>query len=154
MQFYKAVRNKLCSVWRDERGAYLAFTVVAMPLVLTLMGLVIDGGLMFRSQRRAIALTSAAAHVGAQQIDETFFIATNQVRLDYGGAARAANEFLTRNAPDYIRPAGVSVWGDQVRVSAVAEIPTYFLRIFGIGTVRVSVSALARPQHGIEELGQ
>ncbi len=149
--------KRLCRVLdaiRDERGAYLAFTVVALPLALTLLGLVIDGGLMFRAQRRAIALTSAAAHVGAQQIDEDWFRATNQVRLDGGRAAQAASDFLARNATEDIRLDGIAVWGDQVRVSAVADIPTYFMRIFGIARVRFQTSAAARPEHGIEELGQ
>ena len=149
----KRLRQLLDAI-RDERGAYLAFTVVAMPLALTLLGLVIDGGMMFRAQRRAIALTSAAAHVGAQQIDADYFSATNQVRLDGGRAAQAANDFLTRNAPDTVRPAGVGVWDDQVRVTAVADIPTYFLRLFGIASVRVTISSVARPQFGIDELGQ
>ena len=137
-----------------ERGSFLTITALALPLAITLLGLVIDGGLMFRAERRALALSAAAAHVGAQQIDQTWFIATNRVRLDAGAAAAAANDFLTRNAPAYVHPAGVSVWSDEVRVNAVAELPTYFLRLFGIATIRINVSSVARPQYGIEELGQ
>ena len=147
------IRTFLNGWARDERGAYIALTVVGLPLVMVLMGLVVDGGLMFRSERRAVALTSAAAHVAAQQIDENFFVGTNEVLVNPGAAVRAATSMFAY-APADLKLERVQVSGNRVTVRAIISYPTVFMRIMGLPTIKLRIESSAEPKYGIESMGQ
>ena len=137
----------------DERGTYVALTAVGLPLAIVLIGLVVDGGLMFRAERRSIALTSAAAHAAAQQIDEELFKGTNQVMLNPGEAVGAASSMFAY-APAYVSLEQVQVSGNRVTVRSRVSYSTLFLRIVGIPTIQLNLASSAEPQYGIESLGQ
>ena len=145
--------RRILNVVRDERGAYLALTVVGLPLAMVLVGLVVDGGLMFRAERRAVALTSAAAHAGAQQIDRDLFKATNQVLVEPGAATGAARSMFAY-APTDVQLDQVQVSGNRVTVRATVSYATVFLRIMGVPTIRLQISSSAEPEYGIESRGQ
>jgi Flp pilus assembly protein TadG len=138
---------------QDERGAYVALTVVGLPLALVLVGLVVDGGLMFRSERRAVALTSAAAHAAAQQIDADLFKGTNLVTVNPGAAVGAAKSMFAY-APVDLKLEQVQVSGNYVTVHAMVSYSTIFLRVLGVPTINLRIASSAQPQYGIESLGQ
>ena len=108
---------------------------------------------MFRSERRAVALTSAAAHAAAQQIDADLFKGTNLVMVNPGAAVGAAKSMFAY-APADVKLDQVQVSGNYVTVRAMVSYPTIFLRVLGVSTINLRIQSSAEPQYGIESLGQ
>jgi len=139
---------------RGEKGQYMIYMALLLPLVAVALGLVIDGGLMFRNWRLGRSVVAAAAHAAAQQIDRDHFLRTNQVQLDSSAAQAAAEAYAATNSGGLIRVRRVAVWADRVTVEGEGEFPTIFMRIFGVTSVRLRMSASAAPRYGIEASGQ
>jgi len=65
----------------SECGQYLVQTVILLPMMMILVGLVVDGGWMYWQYRRAEIAVNAAAQAASHAIDVEYFRETNQVRL-------------------------------------------------------------------------
>ena len=120
-----------------------------LPLFLSIVGLAIDGGIVFGARRELQNVADSAARAGAMQIDP-------------GATARAvgAPSCSTRRPRGGWRPSmqkpgselevRIEVDPSRVRVEAARDAPTSFLRLIGIGTVQVSAATTAEVRHGIE----
>ncbi len=139
---------------RDERGSLLVQTVILLPVMLLLIGLVLDGGWMYWQYRRAEVTVNAAAQAASHAIDINYFRATNQVRLSQGEAAAVAGDFIQLNRRGMMTLTGVRVSRDQITVNATAQIPTIFFRLAGIPLLTVRVQGTAYPAFGINREGQ
>ena len=139
---------------RDQRGSFLIQTVILFPLMMLLIGLVLDGGWMYWQYRRAEVMVNAAAQAASHAIDINHFRTTDQVRLHNGQAAAVANDFINLNRRGQITVTGIRVSPDQIIVNATAKIPTIFFRLAGIRSLSMSVEGKAYPAFGINHEGQ
>ncbi len=79
-----------------QRGQLIVWTAVMLPLFLSIVGLAIDGGLVFAARRELQNAADAAARAGAMQIDEGVYRESSgaTVALDRGRARAIAAEYL------------------------------------------------------------
>lgn len=140
--------------YKDTRGQFLVQFVILFPLMLLLIGLVLDGGWMYWQYRRAAVMVNAAAQAASHAIDINHFRATDQVRLDRAEAVAVAYDFINLNRRGNITVTGMRLGRDEIAVNATARIPTIFFRLAGIPFFDVRVNGTAYPAFGINFEGQ
>ena len=138
----------------DQKGQYLVQTVILLPMLMILVGLVLDGGWMYWQYRRAEITVNAAAQAASHAVDVAYFRQTNQVRLDSGEAWNAASGFVNINQRGQMQLTGIYVGSNQVVVDANAQVQTIFLRLAGISSFSMRVEGRAYPAFGINTEGQ
>jgi uncharacterized membrane protein len=132
----------------EERGQVMVFAAILMTGLVSVVGLVTDGGIVFSQRRDLQNAADAAALAGAMQIDEDAYRASGQVVLDERAAREAATQYLEGEGDlDY----SVQVSPEGVQVSVSRQASTSFLRLVGINGVDISASSAAAPRHGIAE---
>ena len=130
--------------FRRDRGSATLWMVFGTTIVLSVAGLVFDGGALISAKRDAINDAEEAARAGAQAIDVSSVLAGSGPRLDPAAATARANEFLTANGWDGSATADLA----SVTVTVTRHQPMTFLQTFGIGERTVEGTATARPQQG------
>jgi len=143
-----------CKIQHDEQGQYLVQTVFLLPMMMILVGLVLDGGWMYWQYRRAEIAVNAAAQAASHAIDVEYFRETNQVRLDAGEAWSAASGFVNINQRGQMQVTGIFIGNNQVIVNANAQVQTIFFRLAGISSLSMRVEGRAYPAFGINVEGQ
>lgn len=134
---------------RLERGYAMVWTAAMLPFLLIVVGLTVDGGVMFDGQRDLQNIADAAARAGAMQIDQNVYRQTNgaSVVLDQNAARDAAAQSVAGEG-------GVqgTITADSQRVTVKVErdVPTSFMQIAGIKTVHLTAIAPAEVRYGIE----
>lgn len=139
------------NVIRFERGQAIVWVAVMFPLFLSIVGLAIDGGIVFDARREMQNVADGAARAGAMQIDQQVYRASSgaTVVLDQNSAQAIAASYVASQGHD-LSPS-VSTQPGRVVVSVSRSVPTSFLRIVGFSSVRVSATATAEIQHGITQ---
>lgn len=133
-----------------DEGQVLVMVALMMVGVVSVVGLVSDGGLVFAQRRDLQNVADAAAAAGAMQIDEAVYRSTGDVVLDEQLARDAAVLYLdAEDGLDYV----VNVLPDRVEVAVSRQATTGFLRVIGIDGIEVSASASAEPRYGVESAG-
>lgn len=135
---------------QDERGQVLVSVALLLVGVIALVGLTVDGGLVFTQRRDLQGLADAAALAGAMQIDEAAYRAGGVVELDTEAASDAAAGYLSGHGVEYIVDAGAN----HVEVAVTRPAKTTFLRILGIEAISISAEGMAEPRYGIAEAGE
>lgn len=132
---------------RAEEGQVLVMAALMMLGVISVVGLVADGGLVFAQRRDLQNVADAAAAAGAMQIDEAAYRSTGTVLLDEQQARGAAASYLEAEGDlDYT----VSVLPDRIEIAVSRHASTGFLRVIGIDGIAVTASASAAPRYGVE----
>lgn len=98
---------------RRDRGYVTLFTLGVSMAMVSLVGLVLDGGRAQRAQSDLFGTAAAAARAGAQQLDAVAAV-DGAVQLDPEAAATAARDFLTTQGVT----GRVTVDGAQITVEA------------------------------------
>lgn len=129
-------------------GQALVWLAVALPFLLAIVGLAIDGATVFAARRACQAAADGAARAGALEIDQDRYRRTDggEVFLDPGAARAAA---LAALAAEGWRDATVDALPQGVRAQTAELVPLSFLRILHLGPVQVVAIAYAQPYHGI-----
>ena len=133
-----------------HRGQAIVWTAVMLPLFLAVVGLAVDGGLVFSARRELQNVADSAARAGAQQIDVRAYRESRgrTVVLDEPAAHRVAAEAAARQGTS--RDIRIEVEPSRVQVDVSRDAPTSFLRVVGVDSVRVTAAATAEVRHGIE----
>jgi len=133
-----------------QRGQLIIWTAVMLPLFLSIVGLAIDGGLVFAARRELQNAADAAARAGAMQIDEGVYRESSgaTVALDRGRARAIAAEYLAGRGTSL--EASIKVEPERLVVQVSREVPTSFVRLVGIRSVPIAASASGEARHGIE----
>jgi Flp pilus assembly protein TadG len=139
---------------QSESGQVLVQTVILLPMMMILVGLVLDGGWMYWQYRRSEIAVNTAAQAASHAIDVDYFRETNQVRLDQGAAWDAASGFLNINQRGQMQVSGIFIGNNQVVVDANAQAQTIFFRLAGISTLSMRVQGRAYPAFGINRENQ
>ena len=149
-QVTKTPQRRFDFLLAHDAGQAIVWVAVMLPLFLAVIGLSIDGGLVFDARRELQNVVDAAARAGAMQIDERVYRESfgQRVVLDPGAAQAAAIDYIGMQ-PGHLS-AFVSAEPQGVRVDAARDVPTSFLRLVGIETARVTATAVAEVRHGIE----
>ena len=136
---------------RRLRGTALVWVAVMMPLFCAIVGLAIDGGLVFKEQRQLQDTADAAARVGAMQLDQQVYRQSNgaTVALDPSQARQVAAQYVAAQAPGVTGQVAADT--RQVVVALHEQVPTGFLRIVGIDNVPIKAVAPARLRSGITQ---
>jgi hypothetical protein len=116
-----------------DRGSVTLFAVVFALALLTMAGLVIDGGAKLTGQRRANNVAEQAARAGAQAADEAA-LRSGRTTLDAALARRTALAYI--DAAGYSGGA-VTVSGNGVDVRVSLTTPTTILGILGVHSLTV-----------------
>lgn len=139
---------------KANHGQIAVMFALLLPVLLGVVGLVVDGGLAMIQYRRGQVTVDSAALAAATQLDEDGFIASNIVELASSDAYLAALRYADENGQGYVSITGINISGTQVAVFGTVTSPTIFMRIFGIGQVRMHLSATSELKYGITEEGQ
>jgi hypothetical protein len=144
-----------------QSGQALLFLTLTVPLVVSMAGLAIDGGVLLTSHRQLQSVVDAAARAGATRLDMARFRASAgaDIQLDPVVADQTARDYIDRalsdgpqawsGAPDE----QVDVGPRRVHVRIQTNFQTAFLRIVRIDQVPVEASAFADIQFGIHDGG-
>jgi Flp pilus assembly protein TadG len=152
-RFSVRLKQYLRRLHHDERGQYLVQFVIIFPIMLILVGLVIDGGLMYWQYRRAEIAVESAAQAASHEIDVDHYRTSNEVVLS-PQASVVAHQIAAANTSGQMIVDGVTVAPRQITVHATAHIQTFFFRIFGIASLSMQMQASAYPAFGINGEGQ
>ncbi len=125
------------------------FFVVMLPLFLAVAGLALDASNLFVQRTQLQAIADAAARAGAIQVDEAslYSRADGVVRLDPTAAREAAMYYAMYNGA---LAEDVQADESSVYVRMSRQVPTVFLRIVRITTMRIQAEATARPRYGVD----
>ena len=116
--------------------------------LVSVVGLVTDGGTVFAARRDLQNAADAAALAGAMQIDLEAYRAEGLVVLDVDAAEAAAAEYLQgEEGMQY----SIQVTEQSIDVSVSRIAGTSFLQLVGVEGVEISASSTASPRHGIAE---
>ena len=137
-----------------NHGQIAVMFALLLPVLLGVVGLVVDGGLAMIQYRRGQVTVDSAALAAAAQLDEDGFIASNVVELASSDAYLAALRYAAENGQGHVSITGINISGTQVTVFGTVTTPTIFMRIFGIGQVRMHLFATSELKYGITEEGQ
>lgn len=150
MRRVRAALRRLPSQRAAESGQAIVWAAVMLPLFLSVVGLAIDAGIVFSARRELQNVADSAARAGAMQVDERAYRASSgaSVVLDQSAAQQLAAEYAASQGRGLAATVGVEP--QRVVVSVSREVPTGFLRLVGIATVRVSATAPAELRYGIE----
>jgi Flp pilus assembly protein TadG len=135
---------------RAEAGQALVYVAVMLPLFFSIVGLAVDGGVVWGARRELQNIADAAARAGAMQIDLAAYrqSAGEVIVLDPASAQETAAGYLA-GIPDLT--AEVKADQRRVTVSVSRDVPLSFLRIAGFQSVRIGAVAPAGVRHGIEQ---
>lgn len=134
-----------------KSGQAIVWVAVMMPFFLSVVGLAIDGGIVFSARRELQNVADSAARAGAMQIDQRVYRDSSgaTIALDASAARQVAGEYLASQGSGLA--AMVTAEPRRVVVQVSRGVPTGFLRLVGIDTVRISAVALADVRFGIDQ---
>jgi hypothetical protein len=121
---------------RREDAQATVLTLVFLVVLLGMAALVLDIGSWYRADRAAQSTADAAALAGAQALPE-----------DAAEAKTLAQEYATKNGGFGSGGATISskiVSNDTITVSVKRPAPGFFAKLFGVNSVTVGATAVAR----------
>jgi hypothetical protein len=121
---------------RREDAQATVLTLVFLVVLLGMAALVLDIGSWYRADRAAQSTADAAALAGAQALPE-----------DAAEAKTLAQEYATKNGGFGSGGATISskiVSNDTITVSVKRSAPGFFAKLFGVNSVTVGATAVAR----------
>ena len=130
---------------RRDEGSATAFTVVIVPALLLVAGLVLDLGLAMNARVRALAVAEEAARAGAGALDPVQLRHGDHPTLDPVRAQAAARSYLAEVGDDGAVTATTGLVTVTVKVQQRAEL----LRLIGITSFKIAGTATAVPATSI-----
>jgi uncharacterized membrane protein len=129
-------------------GNVLVWTAAMLPFYASVVGLALDGAVVFATRRELQNVADGVAQTAVTQIDTGLYERTGAVALDRPAAIRAGAEHVAARRPGVAWTLEPTAQGVVVEVGD--EAPLTFLRILGWRTVYLTARAPAELRHGIE----
>lgn len=139
-------RRNGVKILSDERGQALVLTALCMAVLLGALALAIDVGLLFRAKRNMQIAADAAATAGA--LDYLYNGSVSSAK-SAAKAAAAANGVSDGTGGAQVTPSMPPIDGPNTGNTSFMEVqvstsnPTFFMKIFNIGSVTVAARAVA-----------
>jgi Flp pilus assembly protein TadG len=132
-------------VTRDQRGQTTILVVGIVVLVMSVIGLAVDGTRAFLYRRALQSAADAAALAGAGEIARDSYYASRgrTIEIEPHSARNAAERWLDLRSLSV--ETAVASSPTEVTVALRGEIPTLFLRLIGITSVPVGAEAASSP---------
>ena len=145
--------NYFCSYFKNETATVLITVAILMPLFLLITGMTVDIGraLVYKEEINKACMISAEE--AAKEIEVLTAQQSGYSRLDKGRAEEIAAEYFDRN---YLQKSGCSIKDfscsvfdessnpKYLQVICRGEVECYFLKMFGIGSIKINTAANAR----------
>lgn len=127
----------------------LVWFILMVPLFLAIVGLAIDGGLVFAARRELQNSADAAARAGGAEVDLERLRGSDgtEVTLDTRLATAAASGYVSGQG---VEGASIGASPGGITVTLRRQVPLSFLRLVGLGTVTIEATASAAPFYGID----
>lgn len=130
----------------DERGAAAVWTlIIASTAFVALLGLVGGGGELVNDHVAAKRAAEQAARAGADELSQAAVVHDSTDRVNVGDAIARAKQVLQQSGWS----GTVQVNGSEVTVTATGTREPQFLRLLGVGVVRIqetgSANAISTP---------
>lgn len=133
-----ALRRYILRVRDDERGAITPMMLMFVPMLMIIVGLVVDGAGKIQANDEAQMIASGASRAAANALASQV-IANGSLLLDTRAARNAAM--------DYVQAAGmtgtVDVIGGRIVVNVQTEYATKFISVLGINALSAEATATA-----------
>lgn len=121
----------------DERGSLTTYFVSAVPAVILLTGLVVDGSGQIRTMQQANDISAETARYAGQSIDIGCATLGAEVGISPSGAKLAAQRFIEHNPAD-VELRSVTLEGEHtVVVQTTMTYDPVFLGLFGVDDTTV-----------------
>lgn len=135
----------------DHPGTAIVWVALMLPMLLSIVGVSIDAGLALNTRRQLQDTADSAARAAAEQIDLTAYRASSggTVVLDSSKARDVANSYLNSLPPGTV--SAVKIEQQRAVVQLTREIPTTFLKVAHIDSVRITAVAPATVRYGIQQ---
>jgi len=124
-----------------ERGALSLMFVILFVALVTLAGIVVDGGAKLTADENAVALAQEAARAGAMIVDQSAAYSSGSFVVSQQQALAAARSYLIGAGYDRysVAPGG----SRAIRVSVTITEPTRFLALIGVDSFTCTGTATA-----------
>ena len=127
---------------KDERGQSLVLITLCMTCLAGILGLAVDGGLLFRAKRITQTAADSAAIAGSAELRYGSVTAVAKAASGQNGVTDGSNGgTVTVNNPPQSGPHNGN--SSYVEVIASQSVPTIFMALFNQATVTVSSRAVA-----------
>jgi Flp pilus assembly protein TadG len=127
---------------RDERGQTLVITAMALTCLLGMAGFSVDVGLMFRAKRMLQTAADAGAIAGASEYSYSDVTAAADNATAQNGMTNGSNGVtVTVNNPP--KSGTHTSSSSAVEVIVSQNVPTFFMKIFHLSTMKVSARSVA-----------
>ena len=127
---------------RDERGQTMVITAMALTCLLGMAGYSVDVGLMFRAKRMLQTAADAGAIAGASEYNYSDVTAAADNATAQNGITNGSNGVtVTVNNPPKSGPNTSNPVAVEVIVAQ--NVPTFFMKIFNLNTMKVSARSVA-----------
>jgi Flp pilus assembly protein TadG len=131
---------------KREEGQVLVWALILLPVLMLLVGMLFEGGMMYRTYRAAQMAADSAAHAAAQEMDPGTYLRTGRVVLS-DGATGVAQSYAARNSRGAVTCGQPQVWAQRVQVGCTATLRPAFIRV--VPEIHVAVVGRARPAWGV-----
>ena len=135
----------------QDTGSLTLLLAFLMVSLLTLAGLVIDGGRKLNQAAKAYAIAQEAARAGAGMVDRSAAYRSGTFGVDEGQAMAAARAYLSSAGyTGSVRSEGTQ----KIRVTVTVTGRTLMLSLIGIDTITSTGSAVASLVAGVTGPGR
>ena len=136
---------------RRQKAVAIIWAAVMLPFLLSIIGLAIDGSIVFDERRDLQNIADGAARAGAMEVDQQVYRQTAgaSVVLDATKAEHTAADYVASQGAG-LQPA-ISVEPQRVVVQVSRQVNTSFLRLAGIDSVKIGATAPAEVRYGIDK---
>jgi hypothetical protein len=135
---------------RNHRGALSPAVAILAVMILTLAGLVIDGGRQLGAKSRAIGYAQEAARAGVSTIDFN----SAEAKIDVTKAGKAVADFcaqVSSNDPAVTSCATTELDAEHLKVDVQIDNKTTFLGMIGISNLTAKGEGEAHAEQGVQK---
>ncbi|KDA06948.1 hypothetical protein DC31_00195 [Microbacterium sp. CH12i] len=132
------IRRIIHKLHNDEHGSITPMFVVFVPVLVLVIGLVVDGAGKIQANENAQAIASGASRAAANAVASEV-IANGGISLDNHRARIAAIDYIETSG----MTGAVTVTGNEIRVTVKTSYDTKFISIVGVTRLPAEASATA-----------
>ncbi len=132
-----------------QGGQIVVLTAICLPLLIALAGVIADGGRLLVEYRRAQVAIDAAAFAAAQVVDVHTFLESQAVVPHYTGGAQFGGLYGGLNSRGRVHVTSIAIENGQVVARGYTDVDTFFLKMFGVGPVHLTLTSRGVPAYGI-----
>lgn len=128
---------------KNQKGSVIVMTAILLPILILIMGIVLDYGWALYSKMHLNMATEAAVSTVFKAVDVEQSVAEARIILKPDEVLHLSNLWLKKNYPDATIVSCDIENDNTVRLNTRVLVKTVFVRIVGIETIEVRSSVKA-----------